>query len=362
MNTLGNNLRVTVFGQSHAQIIGCVIDGLPSGFRPDTERLSAFMARRAPGQGKLSTPRKESDAPQILSGLVDGVTCGAPLCAVIENTGHNSADYDALKNTPRPSHADFTARAKFGDSCDLRGGGQFSGRLTAPLCFAGGLALQLLEQKGIRIAAHIAQIGRIYDTVPDFSAIDEETLRHLADKRFSVFDDCTVLAMQQTIEHARQEGDSVGGVVRCFTVGLPAGIGEPMFGGVENRLAAALFGIPAVRGVSFGDGFDAAAMRGSAHNDHFMINSGHIATKTNHAGGVLGGITTGMPLVVNIAIKPTPSIAREQETVDLTTMQNTVLSIRGRHDTCIVPRAVPVVEAVTALTLLDMLMEDGSWN
>lgn len=358
MNTLGNKLRVTVFGQSHAQAIGCVIDGLPSSFRPDMERLSAFMARRAPGQGELSTPRKESDIPQILSGLVDGVTCGAPLCAVIENTGHNSADYDALKNTPRPSHADFTARIKFGDHCDLRGGGQFSGRLTAPLCFAGGLALQLLEQKGIRIAAHIAQIGSIYDSVPDFAAINSETLRHLASKRFSVFDDCAVLAMQQTIEHARQEGDSVGGTVRCFAAGLPAGIGEPMFGGVENRLAAALFGIPAVRGVSFGDGFDAAAMRGSAHNDAFVTDHGRITTRTNHAGGVLGGITTGMTLVVNAAIKPAPSIAREQETVDLATMQNTALSIRGRHDPCIVPRAVPVVEAVTALTLLDMLMED----
>ena len=362
MNTLGNKLRVTVFGQSHASAIGCVIDGLPAGFRPDMERLAAFMARRAPGQSDLSTPRRESDIPEILSGLVDGVTCGAPLSAVIRNTGHNSADYDALKNTPRPSHADFTARVKFGESCDLRGGGQFSGRLTAPLCFAGGLALQLLEQKGIRIAAHIAQIGNIHDTAPDFAAIDGETLHLLAHKRFSVFDDTAVLAMQQTIEHARIEGDSVGGVVRCFAAGLPAGIGEPMFGGVENRLAAALFGIPAVRGVSFGDGFDAAAMRGSAHNDAFTADHGRITTYTNHAGGVLGGITTGMPLVVNTAIKPTPSIAREQQTVDLATMQNTSLSIHGRHDPCIVPRAVPVVEAVTALTLLDLMMEDGLWN
>lgn len=362
MNTLGNKLRVTVFGQSHANAIGCVIDGLPAGFRPDMEALAAFMARRAPGQNEFSSQRRESDIPEILSGLVNGVTCGAPLCAVIQNTGHNSADYEALKNTPRPSHADFTARAKFGDSCDLRGGGQFSGRLTAPLCFAGGLALQLMAQKRIHIAAHIAQIGSIYDTVPDFAAIDGETLHLLAHKRFSVFDDSAVLAMQQTIEHARGEGDSVGGVVRCFAVGLPAGLGEPMFGGVENRLAAALFGIPAVRGVSFGEGFDAAAMRGSTHNDPFTVDHGHISTRTNHAGGVLGGITTGMPLVVNAAIKPTPSIARQQETVDLSTMQHAALHIHGRHDPCIVPRAVPVVEAVTALTLLDMLMEDGSWN
>ena len=362
MNTLGNKLRVTVFGQSHANAIGCIVDGLGAGFRPDMEKLAAFMARRAPGQSDLSTSRREADAVEILSGMVDGVLCGAPLAAVIANTGHNSRDYAALKDTPRPSHADFTARAKYGDSVDLRGGGQFSGRLTAPLCFAGGIALQILEEKGIRIAAHIAQIGSVYDLKPDFAEIDGSVLSRLADKRFSVFDESCVLAMQQTIESARQEGDSVGGVIRCFAAGLPAGIGEPMFGGVENRLAAALFGIPAVRGVSFGDGFDAAAMYGSLHNDPFTCRGGDITTRTNHAGGVLGGITTGMPLVVNVAVKPTPSIAREQDTVDLSTLQNTTVSIRGRHDPCIVPRAVPVVEAVTALTLLDMLMEDTSWN
>ena len=362
MNTLGNKLRVTIFGQSHAQAIGCVVDGLSAGFRPDIERLSAFMARRAPGRSTMSTARHEADVPQILSGMVDGVLCGAPLCAVIANTDHNSADYAALRHTPRPSHADFTARMKFGDSCDLRGGGQFSGRLTAPLCFAGGIALQILEQQGIHIAAHIAQVGSVRDLTPDFAAIDAAALTQLAAKRFSVFEESRVLAMQQTIEQARQDGDSVGGVIRCFATGLPAGVGEPMFDGVENRLAAALFGIPAVRGVSFGDGFDAAAMRGSAHNDPFVFDRGCVTARSNHAGGVLGGITTGMPLVVNVAIKPTPSIAREQDTVDLDIMQNTTVTISGRHDPCIVPRAVPVVEAVTAITLLDLLMEDAAWN
>lgn len=362
MNTLGNKLRVTVFGQSHAQAIGCVIDGLEAGFRPDMEKLAAFMARRAPGQSDFSSQRREADAVEILSGMVDGALCGAPLAAVITNTDHASGDYDALKHTPRPSHADFTARMKYGESCDLRGGGQFSGRLTAPLCFAGGIALQLLEKRGIHIAAHIAQIGSVYDWKPDFAAIDSETLSHLVGKRFSVFDESCVLAMQQTIEAAKLEGDSVGGMIRCFATGLPAGIGEPMFGGMENRLSSALFGIPAVRGVSFGDGFDAAAMYGSFHNDPYTCREGHIATRTNHAGGVLGGITTGMPLVVNVAVKPTPSIAKTQDSVDLSTMQNTTVNIRGRHDPCIVPRAVPVVEAVTALTLLDMLMEDSSWN
>ena len=362
MNTLGNKLKVTVFGQSHGHSIGCVVDGLPAGFRPDMEQLAAFMARRAPGRSSLSTQRKETDAVEFLSGMVDGVLCGAPLCAVIKNSDHNSADYAALKDVPRPSHADFTARMKYGEKCDLRGGGQFSGRLTAPLCLAGGIALQILEQRGIRIGAHIAQIGAVRDAVPDFAAVNAQMLTRLTEKALPVFDNTAILAMTQRIENAAQDGDSVGGMIRCFALGLPAGIGEPIFSGVENRLAAALFGIPAVRGVSFGDGFDAAAMRGSQHNDPFAMEDGRVVTETNHAGGVLGGITTGMPLVVNVAFKPTPSIAREQKSVDLATMENTTLQIHGRHDPCIVPRAVPVVEAVTALTLLDMMMEDATWS
>ena len=362
MNTLGNKLKVTIFGQSHGHSIGCVVDGLPAGFRPDMEQLAAFMARRAPGRSSLSTQRKETDTPEILSGMVDGALCGAPLCAVIKNSDHNSADYAALKDIPRPSHADFTARMKYGEGCDLRGGGAFSGRLTAPLCFAGGIALQILAHRGIRIGAHIAQVGNILDRTPDLAAIDTAALDRLSEKALPVFDNTAILAMTQRIENAAQDGDSVGGMIRCFAIGLPAGIGEPMFGGVENRLAAALFGIPAVRGVSFGDGFDAAAMRGSEHNDPYLVKDGAVVTQTNHAGGVLGGITTGMPLVVNVAIKPTPSIAREQNSVDLSTMQNTTLQIHGRHDPCIVPRAVPVVEAVTALTLLDMMMEDATWS
>ena len=362
MNTLGNKLRVTVFGQSHGPSIGCVVDGLPVGFRPDMERLAAFMARRAPGRSNLTTQRKESDKVEFTSGMVDGVLCGAPLCAVIANQGHSSADYDALKDIPRPSHADYTARMKYGKSCDLRGGGQFSGRLTAPLCVAGGIALQILEDRGIRIGAHIAQIGKVCDRVPNFATVDAAMLEHLAQRNLPVFDHTAILAMTQTIENAAQEGDSVGGVVRCFALGLPAGIGEPMFGGVENRLSAALFGIPAVRGVSFGDGFDAAFMYGSEHNDPFVVEDGRVVTRTNHAGGVLGGITTAMPLVVNVAFKPTPSIAKEQKSVNFATMEDVNLRISGRHDPCIVPRAVPVVEAVTALVLLDMLMEDTTWS
>jgi len=358
MNTLGNKLRVTVFGQSHAPAIGCVIDGLPAGFAPDMERVAAFMARRAPGQNAWSTPRKESDTPEILSGLVDGRTCGAPVAMVIHNSNQRSKDYSGLRRTPRPSHADYTASIKYGEFYDIRGGGQFSGRLTAPLCFAGALALQLLEQRDIIIAAQIAEIAGAADDVPDFALVSREDLTALSAKAFPVFRDESGTDMRQAIEAARMDCDSVGGIIRCFAVGLPAGVGEPMFGGVENRLAAALFGIPAVRGVSFGTGFAAAGMRGSEHNDPFVMEHGRVMTRTNHAGGVLGGITTGMPLVVNIAIKPTASIAQEQDTVDLETKTNTSLVIHGRHDPCIVPRAVPVVEAVTALTILDMIMED----
>ncbi len=358
MNTLGNKLRVTVFGQSHAPAIGCVIEGLPAGFAPDMERVAAFMARRAPGQNAWSTRRKEADQPEILSGLVGGRTCGAPLAMRICNSDQHSRDYSGLRRTPRPSHADYTALVKYGDSYDIRGGGQFSGRLTAPLCFAGALALQVLEQRGIAVAAHIAQIGNIFDEGPDFAAVSREDLSVLDGRGFPVFSEAAGAAMREEIEDARLAADSVGGAIRCFALGLPAGIGEPMFGGVENRLASALFGIPAVRGVSFGTGFGAAAMRGSGHNDPFVMDGGTVAVRTNHAGGVLGGITTGMPLVVNIAVKPTASIAQAQDTVDLVTKTNTSLTIQGRHDPCIVPRAVPVAEAVTALTILDMLMED----
>lgn len=359
MNTLGNKLKVTVFGQSHAPAIGCVVDGLPAGFAPDMERLTAFMARRAPGRNAWSTPRREDDAPEILSGLVEGRTCGAPVAAIIRNSDQHSRDYDRLRRTPRPSHADYTALIKYGNDYDIRGGGQFSGRLTAPLCFAGGLAVQLLEGRGVTVAAHIDQIAGVSDTAPDFAAVGRGELEALLKKPFPVFDDGAGAEMRRAVEAARMDADSVGGIIRCFALGVPAGVGEPMFGGVENRLAAALFGIPAVRGVSFGTGFAAASMRGSEHNDPFCMDGERVRTRTNHAGGVLGGITTGMPLVVNIAIKPTASIAREQDTVDLEKKENAKLVIHGRHDPCIVPRAVPVVEAVTALTLLDMLLEEN---
>jgi len=315
----GENVKFSVFGQSHAEAIGVVIDGLPAGESLDMQEIAAFMARRAPGRNPGDTPRREADVPRILSGLVDGVTCGAPLCAVIENTDTRSQDYEKLRHVPRPGHADFPLNEKFHGHQDIRGGGHSSGRLTAPLCFAGAVCVQILGRRGVTIRANITKMG--------------------------------------DVEAARQSGDSVGGVIECAAGGLPAGLGSPMFGGAENRLAAALFGIPAVRGVEFGAGFRAASLLGSENNDEYYIEDGQVRTRTNNHGGILGGVTTGMPLVLRVAVKPTPSIAANQKSVDLRTMEEVDLTVGGRHDACIVPRAVPVVEAVTACVLLDLMME-----
>lgn len=363
-NTLGNSFRVTIFGQSHSPMIGAVIEGLPAGFAPDMEAVGAFMARRAPGASALSTPRREADAPRIVSGLNErGETCGAPLCAVIENGNARSQDYDALRDVPRPGHADFTAWAKFLGHNDIRGGGQFSGRLTAPLCFAGALAMQLLAKKGVRVQARIAAIAGIPDAPvdpahPDLDAIAVEGLPCVGAK--------AARSMEAAILAAKDEGDSVGGVVECFATGLPAGLGAPMFDGVENQVARALFAIPAVKGVEFGEGFHAASLRGSQNNDPFRMEGGRVVAEANRHGGALGGITSGMPLVVRAAFKPTPSIAKAQRSVSLSRGEDAELAVRGRHDPCIVPRAVPVVEATVACVLLDMLLDTGkeaeSWN
>lgn len=349
-NSIGERVRVTVFGQSHGEVIGCVVDGLPHGEAIDEARLQAFMDRRAPGRDRTATRRREADAPRIVSGLVDGKTCGAPLCALIENTDTRSSDYSALCDLPRPGHADYTAHLRYGGHQDARGGGHFSGRLTAPLCAAGGIAMQILARRGISIGAHILSVGDIED-VP----ITPETLHAAAGNAFPAIDIPSGEAMRQAILETSAAGDSLGGIVECCAVGMPAGIGDHMFGGVENRLSAALFGIPAVRGVEFGAGFQAARMRGSEHNDPFCVRDGRIETTTNHHGGVLGGITSGMPIVFRVAFKPTPSIGMAQTTVSLSRMREETLTIGGRHDSCIVPRAVPCVEAVCAIVLLDML-------
>lgn len=354
-NRLGSKYVVQIFGQSHSPMIGAVIEGLPAGIVPDMEFIRAFMARRAPG-GALSTARREADVPRIISGLNDrGETCGAPLCAVIENGDARSRDYDSLRDVPRPGHADYTAAVKFDRHNDIRGGGQFSGRLTAPLCFAGALALKQLEQAGIRVRARVLSVAGIRDA--DVDPV-HPPMDGLCEGPLPCVDPEAARRMAEAIEQARAEGDSVGGVVECFADGLPAGLGDPMFDGVENRVAQALFGIPAVRGVEFGLGFAAAELKGSAHNDAFIVNDGRVVTETNRHGGVLGGITSGMPLVVRAAFKPTPSIAREQRSVSLSRGEAAPLAVSGRHDPCIVPRAVPVVEAAVACVLYDLLLND----
>lgn len=352
---LGEHIHVSVFGQSHSPAIGVVVDGLPAGERVDMEELGRFLKRRAPGQNATSTPRKEADLPQFLSGLVDDVTCGAPLAALIENTNTRSQDYAQLRDKLRPGHADFTAQVKYGGFQDVAGGGHFSGRLTAPLCIAGGICLQILKRRGIEVAAHIASIAGEADRPFDPMGESVETMDALKRAPFPVLDEKAGERMRKAILQAKEEGDSVGGIIECLVTGVPAGLGEPMFGGMENRLAAALFGIPAVKGVEFGAGFGVATMRGSENNDPFTVKDGKLVTETNHAGGILGGITNGMPLVFRLAVKPTPSIAKQQQTVSLSKKQVEELVVTGRHDPCIVPRAVPVVEAVTALTILDLL-------
>ncbi len=348
----GRNLTITVFGQSHAEAIGVVVDGLPAGLRVDEEELQAFMNRRVAG-GAFATSRKEPDVPRFVSGLVDGVTCGAPITALIENTNVKSGDYRDLKDHPRPAHADYPAFVRFDGANDIRGGGQFSGRLTAALCVAGGLCRQFLKTKGIAVGAHIASIGGIQDTLYDPVTVMEADF--LTDT-FPVYDAAAKSAMQARITAVREEGDSVGGTIECAAVGLPAGIGDPLFDGLENRLASLLFGIPAIKGVEFGNGFTAAELKGSQNNDAYYYDGDTVKTRTNRHGGILGGISTGMPLVLRVAIKPTPSIAKEQETVELSTKSGYALSIRGRHDPCIVPRAVPCVEAAVAIAIADYLV------
>ena len=353
----GKTLRVSVFGESHGAAIGVTVDGLPAGERIDMDELQAFLDRRRPGKNPLSTMRRETDVPEFLSGLRDGVTCGTPLCAVIYNSDQHSADYAELADKPRPSHADYTAWVKWRGQADMRGGGHFSGRLTAPLCVAGGIAGQILARRGIFVGAHLAAVGTEEDETFPLHPTDE-LFRAVAAKPFPTLSDAAGERMQRVILDAREAQDSVGGIIECAAIGLPAGVGEPMFDGVENRLAAALFGIPAVKGVEFGAGFGSARLRGSENNDALRVENGRVVTETNRAGGILGGITNGMPLTLRVGIKPTPSIGQKQKTVSLSRMENTELTVHGRHDPCIAHRAVPVVEAVTACVLLDLLLEE----
>lgn len=350
----GEKFKITIFGQSHSEAIGVVVDGVPAGITLDRERIGEFMARRAPGKNAYSTKRKEADLPEIVSGVVDGVTCGTPICAIIKNSDQHSKDYSKLKTLPRPSHSDFAAYMKHNGFNDIRGGGNFSGRMTAPMCFAGAVAMQILEKKGIRIGAHIEKIAGVSDTRFDPVNVNADILKETSQKDFPLLDDSVKDEMLQKIEAARLDCDSVGGVIECAVTGLPVGLGEPMFGGVENVISQAIFAVPAIKGIEFGNGFDCADLKASENNDEFTINDGKITTVTNNHGGILGGLTSGMPIVFRVAVKPTPSISKPQMTVNLETNEPEELVIEGRHDPCIVPRAVPCIEAATAIAIINL--------
>ena len=351
-STYGENLKLSIFGQSHGAGIGMTLDGIPAGLPVDLDKLQQFLNRRAPGQNDWSTPRREEDRPDFLAGLLDGYTCGAPIAAVIYNKNTRSKDYSNLHDVPRPGHADYTAQVKYGGFQDVAGGGHFSGRLTAPLCIAGGLCKQWLELEGIRIGAHIEWIDGIDDNhfdplKPQFDRIGSD---------FPVINAICGEQMREAIAEARAKGDSVGGIIECAATGLPVGLGDPMFGGMESRIASIVYGVPAVKCVEFGRGAAVGYIRGSQNNDAYVMEDGVVKTLTNNCGGILGGITNGMPLIFRAAIKPTPSISKPQQSVSLSRMENTTLEIKGRHDPCIVPRAVPVIEAAAAIAIYDAVL------
>jgi len=354
-----NKLGLSIFGQSHSGAIGMTLEGIPAGEAVDVEQLQTFLDRRAPGRFPWTTSRREDDIPEFLCGIVDGKTCGAPVTAIIRNNNTRSSDYEELKDIPRPGHADFTAHVKYKGFHDVSGGGHFSGRLTAALCIAGGICLQILERRGIAIGAHITQIGNVYGRFFDLQnpqEPDKETLLKLFQMDFPVLNTEDGERMIEEIMRAKEEGDSVGGCIECATIGLPPGLGDLLFGGLENKIASLVFGIPAVKGIEFGAGFKAASMSGSEHNDPFYWSGGEVKTRTNNHGGILGGISSGMPLIFRVAIKPTPSIGMEQESVSLSKKGSAILNVRGRHDPCIVPRAAPCVEAAAAIAILDALL------
>ncbi len=352
-------VTLSIFGESHGPGIGAVLEHLPAGEPVDEALIEAQLARRAPGLDPTATARKEPDKPEFLSGVLNGYTTGAPLAVLIRNTDTRSQHYDNIRACPRPSHADYAAAIKYGGYSDVRGGGHFSGRLTAPLVAAGSICRGILARRGVVVAGHVSQIGAVKDAALDPVAPDKELLARLSREYFSVIDPAAKQAMEQEIMAAKADCDSVGGAVELVADGLPAGLGDPMFQGVENVVASALYAVPAVKGVSFGAGFEFASLRGSEANDAMHYENGTVRTKTNHCGGILGGITNGMPLIIQVALKPTPSIGLEQQTVDLQSGKDATLKITGRHDPCIVPRALPALEAALCVALLDLMERAG---
>ena len=357
-STWKNALGLSIFGESHGAAIGMTLDGLPAGEQIDFDALQAFLNRRAPGNFPWTTARKEADIPEFLSGIYKGYTTGAPITATIENTNTRSGDYGDLTHIPRPGHADYTAEVKYGGFQDPRGGGHFSGRLTAALCIAGGICLQILERRGITIGANINSVG---DSPPDYSVsedfVDAKKLKELTQQDIPVLIPENRAHIIAAMEKAKAEGDSIGGSVQCAAIGVPAGLGDPMFYGMENRISSLLFAIPAVKSVCFGSGLGVSMMYGSEMNGSFYMEDGQVKMRENYDGGIQGGITNGMKLSFWVAIKPTPSIAKTQQSINLKTGEAVDLNIQGRHDPCIVPRAVPVIEAAAAIAIYDAILE-----
>lgn len=351
----GNNIKVSIFGESHGNAIGINIDGLPSGFEIDMDKILLEMERRAPGKNQLSTARKEADLPEILSGFFEGKTTGTPLCAIIRNSDTRSKDYAKTKDFMRPGHADFTGYERYSGFNDYRGGGHFSGRITAPLVFAGAICKQILEEKGIFIGAHISSIKEIQDENFNSTNISKEDLLELRNKELPLINTSLEEKMKHTIMQAKYDGDSVGGTIECAVVGIKPGVGNPFFDSVESTLAHLMFSVPAVKGIEFGKGFDMTKLLGSEANDEYYYDGDLVKTKTNNNGGILGGISNGMPIVFKVAVKPTASILKEQNTIDIKNKKDVKFRIEGRHDPCIVQRAVPVIEAVTAIGILDLI-------
>lgn len=346
--SFGEKFKITIFGQSHSETMGVVIDGIPAGIRLDLEKIKKFMARRAPKNADYSTQRNEKDEFRIVSGIVENITCGAPLCALIENTDAHSDDYKKIADLPRPSHADFAAYMKHNGFNDISGGGNFSGRLTAPLCFAGAVAMQILNEKGIFVGAHILRVGEICDK--KFDGVNVSTA-DFSEDFFPVLDEKAKEKMLEKIKEISEEKDSVGGEIECAVVGLPAGVGEPMFDGIENTVSCAVFAVPAVKGIEFGS----TKNYGSENNDAFISDGNEIKTQTNNHGGILGGLSSGMPVIFKVLMKPTPSIGLPQKTVNVKTKEETEITVGGRHDACILPRAVPCIEAAAALAIINLL-------
>ena len=355
-STWKNHISVSIFGQSHGAAIGVTLDGIPAGEEINFDELNAFMQRRAPGRFPWATSRKEADIPEFLSGIVKGKTCGAPITAIIRNTNTRSSDYSNIQTVPRPGHADYTAYVKHGKFADLSGGGHFSGRLTAALCIAGGICIQILKRQGIFIGAHVFSVGSVQATHFNPVNISEAQLQDLWAMDMPVLDSQFVPPIIEEIEKAKKANDSVGGSIECAAIGLPAGLGSPIFDGMENKISQLVFSIPAVKGIEFGFSPLNSNIYGSNNNDPFYVDGNTVKTKTNNHGGILGGITSGMPLIFKASIKPTPSIGQEQQSIDLNTLEPATLTIKGRHDPCIVPRAVPCMEAALAIAIYDAII------